>query len=89
MEGIEERLRLVSMTTAALIHHLVSEARLFSARNRVRRMAVLTRGEIFVRFGIIRPVDTGPELFFNSVVTNSASARDILRIDQSAWIFRR
>ncbi len=89
MKRVEEGLSLPLMASAALLHHLGTEARFVDAGYRVRSVAVLAGRVVLFGIRILRPVDAGAELLFDAVMAYAARGGNVLRVDQGAWILGR
>ena len=88
VEGIKERFCLVRVTAPTLLHHQGAESHLFRAHDRMRGMTVFAGGLVFVGDRIIRPVNTLPELFLDTVMASPAGSRNIRRVNSGLRVLR-
>ena len=88
MERVEERLGLLFVTPAALLHDEGPESRFVDARDRVRGMTIFASRMLRIGFRVIGVVDAGPELLLDPVVADPAGSSDVPRIDQCVRVLR-
>lgn len=82
VERLEEGLRLMSVAAAALVHHHQPEIRAIGSADRVRRVAVFTRGEILpIGLTHARPMDAVPKPLLDAVVTSATGVGNIVGVD--------
>ncbi len=83
VEGVEEGLRFLLVTAAALVHHHQPEVTQVGSADLVRGVAVLTGGKVAAggRIDSLGPVHALLVLLLDPVVTGAAGRRDVIRVD--------